>query len=90
MRGVGFEPTKAYATGSLNPAVDLKSGTALYRLPCPFDLTPALSVIQVKVSGTPAQPLDREVEHIKLEWIIVGPTTELQLSKSDADSLTFS
>ncbi len=41
VRGVGFEPTKAYATGSLLKP-DLKSSTASSERSCPFDLNPAL------------------------------------------------
>jgi hypothetical protein len=40
VRGVGFEPTKAYATGSLLKP-DLKSSTASSERSCPFDLNPA-------------------------------------------------
>gem|GEM_PF-3179313 len=40
VRGMGFEPMKAYATGFLLES-DLKSSTALIEPPCPFDLNPA-------------------------------------------------
>ncbi len=54
VRGVGFEPTKAYATGSLLKP-DLKSSTAPSERSCPFDLNPALQDRDpIVVSGTPA------------------------------------
>src|SRR6266571_2347250 len=58
VRGVGFEPTKAYATGSLLKP-DLKSSTASSERSCPFDLNPAYRTGSHKVSGTPA------FDHIK-------------------------
>ena len=66
VRGVGFEPTKAYATGSLLKP-DLKSSTTpLSERSCPFDLNPApTGQDPIVVSGTPAFGSTRQYPFLK-------------------------
>jgi len=56
VRGVGLEPTKAYATGCLSPAADLKCGTNPPGLSCPFDLFPAQSFLDLRSREPPLSP----------------------------------
>ena len=63
MRGVGFEPTKAYATGFPRSPVIPRDHLSLapsdleVARPCPLDLVPAWLARFARDSGTPAHQL---------------------------------
>ena len=63
VRGVGFEPTKAYATGSPRSPVIPRDHLSLapsdfeVARSCPLDLVPAWFVQLARDSGTPAHQL---------------------------------
>jgi len=63
VRGVGFEPTKAYATGSprssATPRDHLSLAPSNFKVArsCPLDLVPAWLAHFAKDSGTPAHQL---------------------------------
>jgi len=84
VRGVGFEPTKAYATGSPRSRMVLRDHLSLaprdftFVWSCPLDLVPAWFACLARDSGTPAS--DRDPTH-SAEYYLFEPKSAMRRRK---------